>query len=296
MDIYMNNKIKVDNAVIMAAGLSSRFAPLSHEMPKALIEVKGEIMIERQIKQLKQAGISDIYIVVGYMAEKFEYLREKFGVKIVHNRDYLVRNNNSTIYAVKDILANTYICSADNYFPENPFESEVDGCYYAAIYSDGPTKEWCMELDADDRIKNVTVGGRDSWFMLGHTFWDREFSEGFLRILLDEYDLPETADLLWESIYIKHIDELNMKIRRYPTDDIVEFDTLDELREFDSSYVDNTRSAIIAEIARKLNCGEGDIVDICAVKSANEAVGFSFYVNGIKYEYIYNEGSVRVCE
>ena len=43
---------KVDNAIIMAAGTSSRFAPLSYEMPKALIEVKGEILIERQIRQL----------------------------------------------------------------------------------------------------------------------------------------------------------------------------------------------------------------------------------------------------
>ena len=42
----------VNNAVIMAAGTSSRFAPLSYEKPKALIEVKGEILIERQIKQV----------------------------------------------------------------------------------------------------------------------------------------------------------------------------------------------------------------------------------------------------
>ena len=54
----------VDNAVIMAAGTSSRFAPLSFELPKALIAVKGEILIERQIKQLQQAGIKEIYIVV----------------------------------------------------------------------------------------------------------------------------------------------------------------------------------------------------------------------------------------
>ena len=38
---------KVDNAIIMAAGTASRFAPLSYEKPKALIEVKGEILIER---------------------------------------------------------------------------------------------------------------------------------------------------------------------------------------------------------------------------------------------------------
>jgi CTP:phosphocholine cytidylyltransferase-like protein len=55
---------KVDNAVIMAAGTSSRFAPLSYERPKALIEVRGEVLIERQIKQLREAGIDDIIVVI----------------------------------------------------------------------------------------------------------------------------------------------------------------------------------------------------------------------------------------
>ncbi|MBQ1982979.1 MAG: NTP transferase domain-containing protein, partial [Clostridia bacterium] len=48
---------QVDNAVIMAAGTASRFAPLSYERPKALISVKGEVLIERQIRQLKEAGV-----------------------------------------------------------------------------------------------------------------------------------------------------------------------------------------------------------------------------------------------
>ena len=69
----------------MAAGTASRFAPLSYEKPKGLLKVKGEILIERQIRQLQEAGISDIVIVVGYMAEKFMYLSNKLGVKIVIN-------------------------------------------------------------------------------------------------------------------------------------------------------------------------------------------------------------------
>ena len=94
----------VDNAVIMAAGTASRFAPLSYEKPKALISVKGEVLIERQICQLREAGVPEIYLVVGYKAEMFAYLEEKCGVHIVYNPDYLTRNNNASIYAVKDIL------------------------------------------------------------------------------------------------------------------------------------------------------------------------------------------------
>ena len=65
------------NAIIMAAGTSSRFVPLSYEKPKGLLEVKGEILIERQIRQLLDAGINDIAVVVGYKAEMFQYLAEK---------------------------------------------------------------------------------------------------------------------------------------------------------------------------------------------------------------------------
>ena len=54
------------NAIIIAAGTSSRFVPLSFEKPKGLIEVKGEVLIERQLRQLNEAGIDDITIVVGY--------------------------------------------------------------------------------------------------------------------------------------------------------------------------------------------------------------------------------------
>ena len=177
---------KVDNAVIMAAGTASRFAPLSYEMHKALITVKGEVLIERQIRQLKEAGVPEIYIVTGYKSEQFEYLKEKFGVHLVHNSEYLVRNNNSSIYAVKDILKNTYICSSDNYFSENPFESEVEDCYYAAVYADGDTKEWCMEYKEDGTIRKVEIGGKNAWFMLGHTFWDEKFSKKFVGILKKE--------------------------------------------------------------------------------------------------------------
>ena len=103
-------KHKVDNAIIMAAGTSSRFAPLSYEKPKALVEVRGEVLLERQICQLKEAGIDDIIIVVGYKKEQFEYLTTKYGVRLIENKEYLTRNNNSSIYAVKDYIGNSYIC------------------------------------------------------------------------------------------------------------------------------------------------------------------------------------------
>lgn len=278
--------MKVDNAIIMAAGTSSRFAPLSYEKPKALIEVRGEVLIERQIRQLREAGIEKVVVVTGYKAEQFEYLKDKYGVVLINNPYYLTRNNNSSIYAAREYIKNSYICSSDNYFITNPFESDVDESYYSAVYIEGETGEWCI-LEEDGWIKDVKVGGRDSWVMLGHVFWSESFSRSFLHILEDEYEWPETADKLWETIYIEHINELPMKIRKYPADFIFEFDTLDELREFDDSYISNTRSEILTKIAGELGVEEKEIRSVKAFKDKdNAAAGFSFET-GKKYKYYY---------
>lgn len=279
--------MKVDNAIIMAAGTASRFAPLSYEKPKALIEVHGEVLIERQIRQLREAGIEEIIIVTGYMAEQFEYLKDKYGVVLVHNPDYLTRNNNASIYVARECLKNSYICSSDNYFLSNPFEPEVDESYYSAVYMKGETGEWCISED-DGWINDVKVGGSDSWVMLGHVFWSEAFSRSFLHILEKEYDLPETADKLWETIYIEHIKDLPMKIRKYPSDFIFEFDTLDELRCFDDSYINNTRSEILKRVAVELGVEEKDIRSVKSFKDKNNAAaGFTFETRERKHRYYY---------
>lgn len=285
--------MKVDNAIIMAAGTSSRFAPLSYEKPKALIEVRGEVLIERQIRQLQEAGISEIIVVTGYKAGQFQYLKDKFGVEIIHNPSYLTRNNNSSIYVAREYLKNSYICSSDNYFITNPFEIEVDDSYYSAVYADGETNEWCIKEESG-WIKDVKVGGQDSWIMLGHVFWSEPFSQSFIRILDEEYDKPETADKLWESIYIEHINELPMKIRKYPNDYIFEFDTLDELREFDDTYVDDTRSEILKKVVGKLGVEQKAIREVRAFKDCdNSAAGFDFAVGSKEYRYYYKTKEMR---
>ncbi len=283
---------KVDNAVIMAAGTSSRFAPISYEMPKGLITVKGEVLIERQIRQLREAGIDNIYVVTGYRANDFAYLADKLGVQLIHNPYYDTRNNNASIKVVENILHNTYVCSADNYFNYNPFTKSVDNAYYAAVYSKGPTNEWCMETDADGWIKSVSIGGRNAWYMLGHTFWDEQFSSTFIKILDSIYDDPLTADKLWENIYIEHLDLLHMKMQKYPSDFIFEFDTLDELRAFDNSYINDTHSIIIKKLSKQLCTCESDIIHITCLKDSknNEAIGFTFDCKGKHYTYLYEDG------
>lgn len=284
---------KVDNAIIMAAGMSSRFAPISYEMPKALITVKGQVLIERQITQLKNAGIKEIIIVTGYKKEQFEYLKHKFNVTIIENHDYELRNNNGSIYVARDYICNSYICSADNYFTYNPFETSVDESYYSALFSHGATKEWCMQTDNEGFINQVTIGGSNSWYMMGHVFWSEEFSHKFLNILLQEYTLPSTQPKLWEHIFMEHLDVLKMKIRKYPDNAIYEFDSLDELRQFDSSYLENSHSATMKFICRKLQCPESSVYSIEPLKEKNSTIGILFRYNSDIYSYRYHTNTME---
>lgn len=276
------------NAIIMAAGMSTRFAPLSYECPKGLLNVKGEVLIERQIRQLQEAGISDITVVVGYMKESFMYLKEKFGVEIVENEDYNRYNNTSSVIRVLDKLGDTYLCSSDNYFPNNVFEGNPSQSYYSALYQEGETNEYCLYTDESDNIVKVEVGGRDSWYMVGHVYFSKDFSEMFKCILEKEYDRGETRQGYWEDVYLRYVDKLpKMKINRYQLHDIEEFDSLEELRQFDERYVNDTGCSIFRNICNVLNCDERDIVDINVLKASmtNNSFVFTCLKDGKKYVY-----------
>lgn len=280
------------NAIILAAGTSSRFVPLSQEFPKGLLEVKGEILIERQIRQLQEAGISDICVVVGYKADMFAYLKERFMVDLVYNKDYARYNNVSSMIRVLDRLGDTFICSSDNYFHSNVFRGEPKKSYYSALYAEGDSNEYCIHTNSMDDIEEVDIGGKDSWYMVGHVYFSKDFSDRFKNILKNEYEKEETRLGYWEDVYIRNIDRLPaMKINRYGNDEIKEFDTLDELRAFDSSYLDNTQSGIIKGIAKKLGCREGELSMFRKQSGNSETLRFTFMKDRDKYLYNTEEKS-----
>ena len=276
---------RVHNAVIMAAGLSSRFAPISYEKPKGVLTVRGEVLIERQIRQLKQAGIDDITVVVGYKKEHFFYLEDKFGVSIVANPEYAQRNNHSSLMAVADRLGNTYICSSDDYFVENPFHAYEWKAFYAVQYVSGPTDEWCVTTGSGGRLLSVQIGGRDSWIMLGHVYFDQAFSRAFLSYLREDYDKPETTDKLWESVMLDHIDKLHMLVKRYDPPIAFEFDSLDEVRDFDPEFLQNVDSEVFDNIARVLGCDRNDVRDVYPLKQGITNLSCHFRVGDAEYVY-----------
>lgn len=276
---------KVDNAIIMAAGMPQRFVPISYEIPNGLFRVRGEVLIERQIRQLKEAGIDDITVVVGYMKEQFFYLEDEFGVKIRVNEEYANRNNNSTLMLVREELGNTFICSSDNYFTENVFEPYVYKAYYAASFIEGETDEYCLKTGTGQRIVGVVSGGCDTYGMLGHAYFDRSFSEKFGAILEAEYDAPDTASKLWEDIYAAHLDELEMVMRAYEPGVVNEFDSLDELGAFDPGFIENVDSGIFDNICSVLDAERADITAISPISQGLTNLSFKFTCKGSDYVY-----------
>ena len=276
---------RVQNAIIMAAGMSTRFAPLSYESPKGLLVVKGERLIERQICQLREAGIDKITVIVGYMKEMMFYLADKFGVDIVVNEDYYRYNNCSSLMLVREQLGNTYICSSDNYFTENPFEEYVYRGYYATVFADGETDEYCVEKETNGFISEVTVGGKNTWCMLGHVYFDRAFSEQFAPILEKEFKHEAYKLQLWEDYYARHVDTLVLEARHYSDEIIKEFDSLDELRAFDEHYLMHTNSTILLNICNTLNVTPAEIINIKPIKDGLTNTSFCFDCKGETYVY-----------
>lgn len=278
-------KYKVKNAVIMAAGMSSRFVPISYEKPKGLLEVRGEILIERQIHQLQEAGIKDIYIVVGYMMEQFFYLEEKYGVTIIVNSSYATRNNHGSLYAARHFLGNTYICSSDNYFTENVFEKYVYDSYYASVYFDHESTEAYVNIDEKGKIVNTFHGGKNHWAIIGHAYLSEQFCLEYVKHLEEVYDIPETKNMYWEQIFYPYLDHMNMYVKKYSDGIIYEFDSLAELKDFDNQFVNNLDSSIMVNICEILECKKTDIVNIQPIKTGQTNTSFVFAVNNQRYVY-----------
>ncbi len=276
---------RVDGAVILAAGFGSRFVPLTFEVPKGLVEVYGERMIERQIRQLREAGITDITVAVGYLKEKFEYLIDKYGVKLLYNPEYRSKNTLSTLYHARNLFPgrNMYLLVSDNWLRANMFHRYECGAWYSAVYMEGDTSEWQLSLTKKGRITAVASGGRDTWVMYGPAFFDRTFSERFIPLLEEDYEAPGTEKDYWEHVLLRHMDELEMYENYQPADQVYEFENLEELRSFDPRYRNHSDNRALQLVSEVLRIPESAITNIRCLKSGMTNQSFLFEAAGNHY-------------
>ena len=279
---------RVDGAVILAAGFGSRFVPLTYERPKGLLKVNGERMIERQIRQLREVGITDITLVVGYLKEAFEYLIDLYGVKLLYNPDYSTMNNISSVYHAASLFEdrNVYLLSSDNWMQENLFHTYEPGSWYAAVHVNGETREWVLHYNKKEVITGVEVGGRDADVMYGPVYLSREFSAALLPALKEAYRTPGKEQYYWENVYLdllaaKKAPPLSVNLQ--PDGVIYEFENLEELRAFDVSYRDHSDSKAMALISEVFQVPESEITGIECLKAGMTNRSFLFRVKGKAY-------------
>lgn len=277
---------KVDNAIILAAGMATRFVPVSYEFPKGLTVVKGEVLIERQIRQLKEAGVQEIIVVVGHMMEKFLYLADKFGVKIVVNNQYRHKNTHSSLYFAREHLKNSYVCCADNYFPKSVFRSHEYHSLYSTVYMPGVWRgERGVTTDKNGLIIATQRPAVDQWVMNGYAYLNRDFTGKFRPILESIYDTPGTDGLYWEQVYAEHVDELHLYGPRFEPDEILEFDSVAELEAFDPDYIKYNDIAMVRNICSVLHCTPADIHEIRPIQKGYTNRSFRFVCGEKAYVY-----------
>lgn len=282
------------NAIILSAGKSTRFAPFTYEKPKGLFCVKGEILIERQIEQLIEAGVEEIYVIVGYMKEKFFYLELKYPcVKLVVNNSFSINGNILSLYAVADYLNNTFICCSDHYFPQNPFlDKNPDNISFRmCTYYNAKFNEFAVDSSDAGVITGFEVGGKDQLAMVGAGYFNESFSERFRDFLKKEINDFGVKQMFWEEFYAKHQRSLTLYVKECENDCVFEFESIDDLRQFDSGFLRNVDSDIILNICSLLKCEPDDIININVINAGLTNVSFSFEYNNVMYVYRHPGGT-----
>ena len=275
-------------AIILAAGFGMRMVPINLETPKAFLEVAGEPLIERQIRQLHEAGIYEIYVVVGFMKEKFEYLIDEYGVKLVVNRDYASKNNLHSLALVTGHLSDAYIVPCDIWCAENPFSAHE-------LYS------WYMVSDREDQESDVRVNRKRELVaveratggnaMIGIAYLQENIARIVRGRIVELCSRRENDGAFWEeALYEKEKTRggstrwgrMIVPARVVPASRNVEINTYEQLRELDGGS-NQLRSEVLDVIAQVFDCGTEEITDIEVLKKGMTNRSFLFSCRGGKY-------------
>lgn len=230
---------KVKRAIIMAAGIGKRMRPLTLETPKPLIEVNGQRMIDTVIKALHKNGITEIYIVVGYLKEKFQVLLDEYtDITLIENPYYDTCNNISSLYVAREHLSDAIILDGDQII----YNSEILNPYfdrsgYNAVWTDELTDEWLLTVENDIITDCSRTGGEKGWQLYSVSRWSSEDAARLKKHLEAEFEQKQNRQIYWDDVAMFcYPQEYTLAIRKMQKGDIIEIDTIDELAQMDKKY------------------------------------------------------------
>ncbi len=230
---------RVKRAIFMAAGFGSRMVPITLNTPKPLVRVKGKRIIDSLLDAVISAGIEEIYLVRGYLAEQFDQLIKKYPqIVFIENPVYNETNNISSAYFARHLLGGSYVFEADLLL-YNP--KLVTKYQYQTNYLGIPcerTDDWCFATDKNGLIKRVMVGGVDCHQMVGISYWTEEDGKRLGRQLEHVFnEVPGGKERYWDQVsMVDYRTENRIFVRECGFSDITEIDTFNELKQLDPNY------------------------------------------------------------
>ena len=267
------------NAIILAAGFGMRMVPINTSTPKALLEVNGEPLIERTIRQLHEAGVTNITVVVGFMKEQFEYLIDEYGVDLAVNSEYAARNNLHSLAYVAGRIDNSYIIPCDIWCAVNPYSRTEPYSWY--MVSDKMDEDSTVRVNRKREL--VTIPEKEAGnAMIGIAYLTGREAQ-IVRENLRRMDTDEDFDdEFWERALYGERDRMILQAKTVSASDFVEINTYEQLRELDSGS-NHLQSDAIHTICGALGCSVSDISDISVLKKGMTNRSFLFSVKGSKY-------------
>ena len=273
------------NAIILAAGYGMRMVPINTETPKGLLTVDGIPLIEKTIEYLHEVGITDITMVVGFMMEAYDYLVDKYDVKMVYNNDYAVKNNLHSLALAADRIDRTYIVPCDIWSEENPFsKTEAYSWYMVSDILDEDS--WIRVNRKSELVRVVPEGKRDDLTKIGNRMIGisyvcngeaEQLRENLAKLEAD----PMYDDKFWEEAAFKK-DRMFLNAKVVSHSKTTEINTYEQLRELDSESR-NLENDAIGVAAKELGVKQSDIKNITVLKKGMTNRSFLFSVGEDKY-------------
>ena len=238
---YSTEKHAATKAIILAAGYGKRLRPITDIIPKPLLEINGKKLIDNMIDGLIQNGIVEIYVIVGHLKERFEYLPQKYKkikLKLIENPYYKECNNISSLYVAREFLGDCIIIEGDFLLRNTKvLDPRFEFSGYCSIWTE-KTDEWLQTTDQNGVVISCSkTGGRNGWELFGISFWSKPDGEKLKAHLVEEFEYNGKTDVFWDDIpMFLHINEYQLKVRKINSGDIIEIDSIKELVNIDNSY------------------------------------------------------------